>query len=68
MTVADIDIWRSAHVLLKKHGKDAASVAAKHADEAMRAGDLDGLRRWKRVAEAMLELLKAKPGEGEHVN
>jgi hypothetical protein len=66
--MSDIDVWRSAHLLLKQHGKDAAFVAAKKADEAMRAGDLDGLRRWKRVAEAMLELLKAKPGEGEHVN
>ena len=68
MLVSDIDVWRSAHLLLKQHGKDAAFVAAKHADEAMRTGDLNGVRRWKRIAEAMLELLKAKPGEGEHLH
>ena len=65
---SDIDVWRSAHLLLKRHGTGAAFVAAKNADEAMRAGDLDGVRRWKRIAEAMLELLKAKPEEGEHLH
>lgn len=68
MPVSDIDIWRSAHLLLKQHGKDAASVAARRADEAMRTGDLVGVRLWKSIAEAMLELLKAKPEEGERVN
>ena len=66
--MSDIDVWRSAHLLLKQHGTDAAFVAAKNADEAMRAGDLDGLRQWKQIAEAMLELLKAKPDEGEHLH
>jgi hypothetical protein len=68
MLLADIDVWRSAHLLLKQHGKDAASVAAERASEAMAAGDVDGLRLWKSIAEAMLELLKATPEEGEHVN
>jgi hypothetical protein len=66
MLASDIEVWRSAHLLLKQHGKDAAFVAAKQADEAMRAGDLEGVRLWKRIAEAMLKLLKAKPEEGEH--
>ena len=65
---SDIDVWRAAHRLLKQHGKNAALVAAKNADEAMRAGDLDGLRLWKQIAEAMLELLRAKPDEGEHLH
>jgi hypothetical protein len=34
----------------------------------MASGDADGLRLWKRIAEAMLELLKDKPSDGEHVN
>jgi hypothetical protein len=68
MLVADIDVWRSAHLLLKQHGKDAPFAAANRASEAMATGDHDGIRLWKRGAEAMLELLKNKPGEDEHIN
>lgn len=68
MVLADIDIWRSANLLLRRHGKDAAIVAAQRADECMSKGDVEGLRVWKRIAEAMLELLKEKPEEGERLN
>ena len=68
MTVADIDIWRAANLLLKQQGKEAPIVAAHRARQCMASGDVDGLRLWKRIAEAMLELLKDKPSDGEHVN
>jgi hypothetical protein len=68
MLLSDVDVWRSAHLLLKQNGKDAALVAAQRARQCMASGDVDGLRLWKRIAEAMSELLKDKPGEGERIN
>lgn len=31
--IADIDIWRAAHLMVKRHGEDAAIEAAQRADE-----------------------------------
>ena len=68
MPVSDIDILRAANVLLKRHGRDATIVAAMKVDECLAAGDLEGRLIWKRIVEAMLELLKDTPEEGERVN
>ena len=67
MTVADIDIWRAANLLLKQHGKSAPIVTAQRARQCMASGDDAGLRLWERIAGAMLELLKEKPSNGEHL-
>ncbi|MCW8835947.1 MAG: hypothetical protein OQJ99_06235 [Rhodospirillales bacterium] len=45
----DSDIYRSASNLLKRHGKDAATIATMWADDYLKQGDLDAYRRWKRV-------------------
>ncbi len=37
----DLDIYRSANVLVKRHGKDAPIHAAMRADAVLDAGDLD---------------------------
>ena len=68
MVVADIDIWRAATLLLKQHGKDAPVVTAQRARQCKASGDVEGLRVWELIAEAMLELLKDKPDRGERVN
>lgn len=34
----DIDIWRAAHLLVKRHGADATTVAAQRADELLAQG------------------------------
>ena len=39
---SDLDIYRSANLLVKQHGEDAASEAAKRADAMLEAGDRDG--------------------------
>jgi len=41
---------------------------AERADECMAAGDTDGQRIWKYIVDAILELLREKPDEGERVN
>ncbi len=53
---SDLDIYRSAQALVKRHGEDAPIHAAMRADELLEAGDLDGCAVWKRVLRAVGEL------------
>lgn len=64
----EIDIWRAAHLLVKRHGADAAIVAAQRADELLAQGDVDGQRIWKRIVAAVRELQRTKPSAGERRN
>ncbi len=58
----DLDIYRSAQVLVKQHGQDAPIEAATRADVMIEKGDLDGYAVWKRVAKVAAELLsKGRP-------
>jgi hypothetical protein len=60
--IPDLDIWRSAQVLVKQHGQDAPIHAAMRADELLESGDLDGAAVWKRIVRAVGELLsKERP-------
>ncbi len=65
---SDLDIYRSAQVLVKQHGPDAPIEAAMRADAMLEAGDLDGYAVWKRILRAVEELQGAapKPGEALH--
>ncbi len=47
MTVIDLDQWRTASLLIKRHGRDAAIVAAQ------RAGDLGGQASWQQIVDAI---------------
>ncbi len=38
--IRDLDIYRSANVLIREHGEDAAIEAAKHADAMLAKGDI----------------------------
>ncbi len=55
--IPDLDIYRSAQVLVKRHGQDAPIHAAMRADELLEAGDLDSYATWKRIVRAANELL-----------
>ncbi len=41
--IPDLDVYRSANLLVKHHGQDAPIHAAMQADAMLEAGDLDGL-------------------------
>ncbi len=41
---SDLDIYRSAKLLINQHGEDAPIFAAQQADKCLEAGDLDGKR------------------------
>ena len=60
----DLDIYRSAKLLVKQHGKEAPIHAALHADAMLDKGDLDGQRVWLRIMKAVNELLDTQPGDG----
>jgi hypothetical protein len=66
--VDDPDVWRVANLLVKRHGDDAALVAARRADELLAATDFEGCRIWNRILEAVAELTRTTPAEGERVN
>ena len=57
----EIDIYRSAHLLIEQHGDDASIHAAQHADKCLEAGDLDGKAVWMGVIRAIKELLDQQP-------
>ena len=68
MPIADIDVWRTAHLLMKQHGKDAAIVAAQRADQLLAAGDIEGQIVWKRIVGAIDELRRTRRGKDEQLN
>jgi hypothetical protein len=52
----EIDIWRSAKLLLDKHGTDAELQAAQQIDAMIARGDSRGESAWKRILSAIKEL------------
>ena len=64
----DLDILRSAHLLIQQHGDQAAAFAARKYVEFMRAGDGDGMTVWTAIMQAILELTEAGPSAGERPN
>ena len=57
----EIDIYRSAHLLIEQHGDDASIHAAQEADACLEKGDQDGKAVWMRVIGAIKELLNQQP-------
>ena len=60
--IPDLDMFRSASLLVKQHRKDAPIEAAMRADALLEKGDLDGYAVWKRIQRAVEELRRAEPG------
>jgi hypothetical protein len=68
MTVTDLDIWRAANILLKRHRIDAATVASHRADDLLAGGDIEGHIVWKRIAAAVIELQRPRRKIDEALN
>ena len=66
--ISALDIYRSANVLVKRHGPDAPIHAAMRADAMLDKGDLDGYAAWKRILRAVEELQGTEPKSGEAVH
>ncbi len=65
--IPDLDIYRSANVLVKRHGEDAPIHAAMRADAMLDKDDLDGYAVWKRILRAVGELLSKDRPDGATV-
>ncbi len=63
--VSDLDIWRTANVIIKQYGQDAPIHAAMRADAMLETGDPNGYAVWKRILRAVEELQSVKPGPGK---
>ncbi len=61
--ILDLDIYRTANLLVKRHGQDAPIHATTRADAMLEKGDLDGYAVWKRILKA-----GAEPGPGDAVH
>ncbi len=66
--IPDLDIYRSANLLVKQHGEGAPIHAAMRADAMIEAGDLDGCALWKRILRAVGELQGTEPEPGARVH
>jgi hypothetical protein len=64
----EIDIWRTAKILINAHGQDASVHAALRADHALEDGLMEAVTVWKRVMKAIEELQRQKPAAGEPLN
>ena len=65
--ISDLDIYRSANVLIGEHGEDAPTEAARKADAMLEKGDLAGQAVWLRIARATKELLSKERPAGATV-
>ncbi len=66
--ISDLDVYRSAKLLIDQHGAAAPIHAAMQADAVLDRGDLDGRAVWLRIIEAVEVLLADKPADGVAVH
>lgn len=52
----DIEVWRSAHHMMKRYGDDAVARASSRADALLAAGNKDRAAVWQRIAAAIGEM------------
>ncbi len=63
--ITDLDIYRTAKLLVNNHGAEAPIHAAMNADAMLAKGDLDGAAVWRRIVAAINELQRQEPEPGE---
>ncbi len=66
--IFDLDIYRSAKVIINQYGKDAPIHSTKRASAMLDKGDLDAYAVWKRILRAVGELQGTKPKSGEAIH
>ncbi len=62
---SDLDIYRSAKLLVDQHGEDAGLEAAMRADAMLEKGAIAGAATWRRIVKAVEELQRQEPAPGE---
>ena len=63
-----LDIWRTAKLLVDRHGDEAPGEARVRAMSLRQEGDEQGAVVWQRIHEAVVELQRTlrDPGEARH--
>jgi hypothetical protein len=64
----EIDIWRTAKILVDAHGENAAIQAAMRADYALEDGFPDAVNVWMQVKRAVEVLQRQKPNKADTLN
>ena len=59
--IPEIDIWRATTLMLKRYGERALEESAARADELASAGDDNGVAVWRRISEAVGQLVNTTP-------
>jgi hypothetical protein len=62
------DLYLAAKFLIDAHGHDARTLAVHHLFAMRMLEDEAGARVWRRVRDAIDELLATRPAEGERVH
>jgi len=65
---SNLDIYRTASVLIREHGEEADLVAPQRADTFLEFGAMAGSAVRRRVLKAVKEIQREQPGEGKSVN
>ena len=64
--IPDIDVYRTANILVTQHGDEAPIHAAMRAHAMLEKGDMEGEAVWIRIVKAIRELLsEERPGGAE---
>ncbi len=58
---SDLDIYRSAKLLIDQHGEDAGLEAAMRADAMLEKGAIAGAATWRRIVKAVEEVSPLVP-------
>ncbi len=66
--IPDLDIYRSANVLVTHHGQDAPVHASMLADAMLDKGDSGGYAVWKRILRAVEEIGNTTPSADQAMN
>jgi hypothetical protein len=59
--IPEIDIWRVAHLMLKRYGDNAEAESTRRANELTAAGDPAGEAVWHRIIDAIEQLANTTP-------
>jgi hypothetical protein len=61
--ISDRDIYRTANLMIHKHGSEAHLQATMRAHQLLDKGDLDGQRTWLRIIKAIEDLTSTDQGD-----
>jgi hypothetical protein len=68
MPVGQLDIYRTANVLLQQYGDEASLISAQRVDALLELGDVEQLLVWQAIHRAVEELGRTQRRPGEQSN